>query len=329
MAQSSGTQLEEAAIHAMLHTEFGIEARQFQVKVLCDMIFRSRRILMVRRTGDGKSVEPLGSLRASGGVGICVVPLLTIGCGQAAAATAACTSMEAVHWDDQPRDEKRLLLERLEATSDRSGCLALFVSPQFLDGKENSLRTTIKGLFERGAISTVAIDEMHRVSLDAAWFRPEFGRLYENLLSSIALSPATEPVALVAMTATLTVELLEKFREITRVDFDVEEWGDVSRRNIAMRLAFTDQTTKLLQKLAEKHRPDEGKVALYTNHSHRVKNSTREKSASCMGRVFGCVCCSSLHLPFFFGFSCLFGPILDTQGPLDKHNRTQSRLKHL
>jgi superfamily II DNA helicase RecQ len=113
MAQSSGTQLEEAAIHAMPHTEFGIEARQFQVKVLCDMIFRSRRILMVRRTGDGKSVEPLGSLRASGGVGICVVPLLTIGCGQAAAATAACTSMEAVHWDDQPRDEKRLLLERL------------------------------------------------------------------------------------------------------------------------------------------------------------------------------------------------------------------------
>ena len=121
MAQSSGTQLEEAAIHAMLHTEFGIEARQFQVKVLCDMIFRSRRILMVRRTGDGKSVVPLGSLRASGGVGICVVPLLTIGCGQAAAATAACTSMEAVHWDDQPRDEKRLLLERLEATCDRSG----------------------------------------------------------------------------------------------------------------------------------------------------------------------------------------------------------------
>jgi len=191
------------------------------------------------------------------------------------------------------------------------------------------LRTTIKGLFERGAISTVAIDEMHRVSLDAAWFRPEFGRLYENLLSSIALSPATEPVALVAMTATLTVELLEKFRKITRVDFYVEEWGDVSRRNIAMRLAFTDQTTKLLQKLAEKHRPDEGKVVLYTNHSHRVKNSTREKSASCMGRVFGCVCCSSLHLPFFFGVSCLFGPILDTQGPLDKHNRTQSRLKHL
>jgi len=265
---------EEAAVRDMLFSEFNIVARPFQVKIIREMRFHSRSILMVHKTGDGKSMVPLGSVRMKRGVGIIVVPLLTIGSGQEAAAGAACKNMEAIHWDGLSKHDKQLLLERLNATHDRSRCIVLFVSPQSLDGKSNNLRSAIEGLFRRGVVSTVGIDELHRVPLDALFFRRAFGRLKKNLFAFRALSPT--PVALVAMTATLTAELLDQFKVITGLEFDVVEWGDTQRRNIALKLSFADSPAKELKKLVVAHRENAGKIVLYTNHSTRAETNLRD-----------------------------------------------------
>ena len=123
-------------------------------------------------------------------------------------------------------------------------------------------------------MSTVAIDEMHRVPLDAPFFRREFGRLRANLLEFMALSQ--KKVAFVAMTATLTPDLLEEFKAITGTVFDFVQWGDVSRRNIALHLTFAHRTVLPLKKFVNDQRKDGGKDVLYSNHSSRAKKNLLE-----------------------------------------------------
>jgi hypothetical protein len=52
-------------------------------------------------------------------------------------------------------------LARLETSScDDKKRIALFVSPQAVDGANCPLRTAIGGLLARGAVGVVAVDEM-------------------------------------------------------------------------------------------------------------------------------------------------------------------------
>ena len=62
-------------------------------------------------------------------------------------------------------------MARLETSScDDKKRIALFVSPQAVDGANCPLRTAIGGLLARGAVGVVAVDELHRVPLDGVLF---------------------------------------------------------------------------------------------------------------------------------------------------------------
>ena len=71
--------------------------RDFQLRAVARAVFYSYSVLVVQKTGDGKSVVPLATLMMRGGVAIIVVPLLTIGAGQAAAANAMSEDLDAFH----------------------------------------------------------------------------------------------------------------------------------------------------------------------------------------------------------------------------------------
>ena len=108
-----------------------------------------------------KSVVPLATLMMRGGVAIIVVPLLTIGAGQAASAYAMSEDLDAFHWDDMNSVGGGTYLARLgTSSSDDKKRIALFVSPQAVDGANCPLRTAIGGLLARGAVGVVAVDEM-------------------------------------------------------------------------------------------------------------------------------------------------------------------------
>ena len=110
------TALQRQAVQAMLKREMGIDQpRPFQVDAIGVARYHAvpatrTTMLMVRRTGDGKSAVPLGALRMRGGVGFSMVPLLTVGTGQAADANKMCPGIMSYHVDElSPADYNELL----------------------------------------------------------------------------------------------------------------------------------------------------------------------------------------------------------------------------
>ena len=90
---------------------FGLyEPRDFQLRAVARAVFYSYSVLVVQKTGDGRSVVPLATLMMRGGVAIIVVPLLTIGAGQAASANAMSEDLDVFHWDDMNSAARRDLL---------------------------------------------------------------------------------------------------------------------------------------------------------------------------------------------------------------------------
>lgn len=220
----------------------------------------------------------MGVLIMKGGIGISVVPLLAIGTGQASNAARTCRNVDSYHIDELNRDEKVSLLAKIVTLDSRNGRpIMIFVSPQSLD--DPAMKSTIKRLVSSGTLSTVCIDEMHRVPLDAGRpgaFRPEFARLKINLFDLLASSE--RPIAVIGMTATITAKLLAEFNSITGITFDTTFWGDVGRRNITMRLVFAHQTVVPLKLLVSKHRAEAKKIILYSNHSNRMANLSKAVS---------------------------------------------------
>ena len=271
---------QKRAVGGCLAEMFGLyEPRDFQLRAVARAVFYSYSVLVVQKTGDGKSVVPLATLMMRGGVAIIVVPLLTIGAGQAAAANAMSEDLDAFHWDDMNSAARKDLLARLDASSrDDKKRIALFVSPQAVDGANCPLRTAIVGLLARDAVGVVAVDELHRVPLDGIMFRKVFARLRANLFDRLESSPRRVPV--VGMTATLPLDLQEQFLAMSGVKFDVEERGDGRRRNIAISVRFNATTATALKAFVVKHRKPEDedkdgvKVVLYSNHAKRMKNLT-------------------------------------------------------
>lgn len=258
---------QDEVIVGMYLDEFNLDSpRGFQVDVVREAVFYSKRVLVVQPTGSGKSNLPLATLAMRGGIGATSVPLLSIGTGQAAAARRLCKGIDAYHVDELSYSERAALVRRIEATADTSGRpMMLFISPLAVDGATNLLRDAIHSAMERKVVTVLAVDEVHRVSLDAQDFRPELARLKTNLFDKM-----TPDIAFIGMTATFSTALLEKFESITAIVFDSTIWGDVSRRNISMSLAFAHLTLTPLMALVSKHRREGKKVAVYSNHSVRV-----------------------------------------------------------
>ena len=73
---------EKEVVKIMFEEEFNRTPYDAQIEVISQMVYSQKDHLLVRGTGGGKSGVPLGVLRMRGGVGVTVVPLLTIGSGQ-------------------------------------------------------------------------------------------------------------------------------------------------------------------------------------------------------------------------------------------------------
>jgi superfamily II DNA or RNA helicase len=89
----------EWCIREMLKDEFGhVQPRPFQISAIATLVRRSGQtnpsLLLVQKTGHGKSLVPLGALMMLGGVAIVVVPFHAIGTGQASSSTSVSEYLE-------------------------------------------------------------------------------------------------------------------------------------------------------------------------------------------------------------------------------------------
>ena len=120
-------ELKDAAT-SMLAAEFKITARPFQVESIARLVYasycgNSERLLLVQKTGNGKSCVPLGTLMMLGGVAIVVVPFHSVGTGQAAAARR-CANIESVYWDELDAQGRAATILRFGCIQDRAPHLA-------------------------------------------------------------------------------------------------------------------------------------------------------------------------------------------------------------
>jgi hypothetical protein len=245
MAAAAATTLPspaEAKITAMGTTCLGKELYDFQKEVIYALVYEGKSVLAVRKTGGGKTAVMIGAGLMMEGVIIIVEPLIALSAMQSLSVDV--DGLDApVHLDAIKRPEERAMLKkRLESITERLGTtLFLYTSPQAL-APDGPWFDPVKGMIERGVVSLVVNDEAHKTAEDGAYFRPEFAQLRHNLYGLLSLSPLK--IATLSMTATFTEPILKEYRTMLKLDaFDLISWGDVSRRDIDIRMRI--ETTSL------------------------------------------------------------------------------------
>lgn len=109
---------QRGVVESMMRESMNITTpRPFQLEAIAYAVYgslsESTRLLLVAKCGSGKSACPLGVLRMKRGVGITIVPYLSIGTGQASAATEQCPAIESIHVDELSPFAMKELIQQL------------------------------------------------------------------------------------------------------------------------------------------------------------------------------------------------------------------------
>ena len=177
-----------------------------------DPSFSDSKLILVTRTGSGKShvTRTLGVMM--GGVTVIFVPLLSLSADQMAkmeAAKQCFGSVETHHCDELPTDDGGDALQRIvdrikELEDTTTSTIFLFMSPQFLCQKANKpLLEELLSAHKRKILRVVALDEIH-LHIQHSSFRVEILMLRELFFNKVFSkdNPQSHPVFL-AMTATM------------------------------------------------------------------------------------------------------------------------------
>ena len=140
------------------------------------------RLLLVRKTGDGKSAVVFGAASLLRGVSLVVVPLLGLGvdlCARVNGPAARARHVVAFHLDELARPAQRKLarcLRQIAAAGDAAGAtLLLICSPQAL-GPEKRWRPLVESLAAGGVLRLLAVDEADKILTAGRAFRTKFAQ---------------------------------------------------------------------------------------------------------------------------------------------------------
>lgn len=193
----------ELCIKDMFNSVFHItQPKAFQLNGVYALAFLSSNLLLVEKTGGGKSLLVLGAAVLLMGITIVLQPLIAVSADQARSAAefgADESDLLAFHIDDLTHADAKRLIEVLNNLESRAqGTFVLYMSPQsLLEGTQWA--KVLDSIFKRGLVSMVAIDEVQK------WdegFRPELACIQSTLIRKGAHLPSR--VVMLAMTATLT-----------------------------------------------------------------------------------------------------------------------------
>mmetsp|Transcript_29233 Transcript_29233/g.59797 ORF Transcript_29233/g.59797 Transcript_29233/m.59797 type:complete len:605 (+) Transcript_29233:42-1856(+) len=259
-------------IHSMLAACFGmLTPKDFQLSSIFILAFKiAARLLVVQKTGAGKSLLILGAAAILRGVIIVVEPLLAVGSDQARASSEK--GAKCFHIDGLDNTTKARIIKMLMSmTSKCFGPIILYMSP--LSIQETCWVEVVSHLFENGLVTLVALDEIHKAVFDGREFRPEFAAL-KNTLWGLA-KKCLFPVAMLSMTATLTEESLRAYKEMMGIDFDYSIWGDVRRDEVKLFCDVHVSVTKQIKAVVLSHlvAVTHRKVIVYTNDAKAARES--------------------------------------------------------
>ena len=170
----------DQAVRLMAKEVWGIkEMRPFQedaVRVLASSK-PGRKLLLVVKTGEGKSIVPFAAGTMLSDIVIVVIPLVSLGADQTLRSQLPVAhNVLSFHLDEEDKKSGGSGLRTwLKEHKQDTKTVFLFTSPQMRENE--SWQLAIDDIFERQLISLVAVDEVHAVPLWGRYFRKEFSRL--------------------------------------------------------------------------------------------------------------------------------------------------------
>ena len=209
-----------------------------------------RKLLLVERTGGGKSLV-LGLVSVlCAGVTVVLVPLLALTADQLARFNNADQSrgvVHAIHLDetDQSDLDGEVVPMLDDLPRDTSSTVLLLTSPQKL-ATEKRVRDALLRCAGRGTLRVVAIDEAHLYTMHGRTFRDSV-----RCLGDVFFRPLVAfRFIFLAMTATMSPDLLRDFSALTHVDWTDprhQMWASASefrQREIKMEVHTTGDITQ-------------------------------------------------------------------------------------
>ena len=209
---------------------WGVDLRPMQRDALVQILGSTppaHKLLLVTRTGSGKShvTRMLGTLLR--GIHLIVHPLLVLAADQVtnfSSASGGYGSVSAVNLDDAGSTEaasEHLVRQLLNVGPRTSRTIFLFASPQYL-ARHRPVRRALLGCARRGTFRSTSLDEAHLLAKHAATFRPEIKMMSETFLRPLHASSGTRKPFLLCTTATDSKNDHGRLETITHTSFPPE-----------------------------------------------------------------------------------------------------------
>ena len=236
--------------------------------------------LLIRKTGEGKSLVYLVTGACIGGVTLCISPLLSLAMDQSRKvlkhAHSTCT-VSSFHLDEMSPSHLQSLQRSL--TKLPSHCSTfIFTSPQCFRNRHHFRNF----LFVHRLIRFVVVDEIHLFAQFGNTFRNEFGHLKRLLFDKFHQSDQRVPSLF--MTATCTEHMIADIERITGYQFHRRHWPSplmMSHRSVGIEARYTHHHFSLLKRtIADAIRPSpsrpsvQRKVIIYTPARSRAKSTS-------------------------------------------------------
>ena len=207
--------------------------------------------LLVRKTGEGKSLVYLVTGTILRGVTLLISPLLSLAMDQARKILKISrdSNISSFHLDEINSQTISVLPTWITRLGNHATIFIFFCSPQSLIRKDQFLKFLIEGQF----INFVVVDEVYLFSKLANTFRREFSSLQRVLFSKFRQSRNHIPTLF--MTAICTSDLIEDIESLVGFKLNHKHWpspADMIHRSIALDARYTTQHLNLLKSTISK-----------------------------------------------------------------------------
>ena len=219
--------IEEQLAYAASHVWQKNELRPNQVEAVHKLVYDGEsqgKLLVVDRTGAGKSLILQLSAVCVGGIIYVCIPLLALTANQIAKIKLALQTQGRVrcyHLDEtNPKSVREKLIPRMDAFDpDSSTTMFVLSSPQYLaDNVE--FRECLLRCHKRHTLRMVVLDEVHLYSMHGQTFRECIRYLTNAFFAKVFASGNTYTPLFLSMTATMTIPLLNTFSSLTSFDWN-------------------------------------------------------------------------------------------------------------
>lgn len=211
-------------------------------------VLRNERILMIQKTGFGKSLCFQFPATQMNGLTIIFSPLIALMRDQVRNLKAKGINAAAINSEELPEDNMQILKE-----AEKGNLSMLYIAPERLGNAE--FMNTIRSMNTK--VSMVVIDEAHCISVWGHDFRPD----YRRIINLVKFLPNSTPI--IATTATATVATQEDILKQIGSEITVVR-GKLMRENFNLYVIQVKSEDEKMKFIAQHIPSTEGTGIIYT-----------------------------------------------------------------